>query len=276
MASSSDKQYVMGYPSMNNMYSQPPPSPGYAMPCQPGAYPPPMQPPYNGYPGMPESKKYFTPSFNVWYNSREYGPMGWEPEEDNSSSKGFGRLMLVTMVTLITSMCMVSLVIWFLFGTQVPEFHVASLSVSNFDMNDSMIAAKWDVNVTVFNSNRDLKVEFIPIKASVFYKNVPLALSAIEPFHLQGAHLHEFQIKMDNGKAIISKPLMAEEINSGHSSGHLFVSVRLSLGAKFSTNSIWRKETLRVFCENLILNFASKGGNGTLAEDGQTECLIFT
>ncbi|KAL3536037.1 hypothetical protein ACH5RR_004498 [Cinchona calisaya] len=311
-ASSSDSRFVMGYPSTNNNNNNNnnkyphPPVPGYALPMQPGAYPPP-QPPYNGYlgdaleskkygsssfnvganypppqqpyinayqGGMVESKKYSTPSFNVWYNSRNYRPSGWSFREDDSGKK-FGRVMLVTMVTLIVCMCMVSLVIWFLFGTESPEFNVASLAVSNLNVSESVITANWDVNVTVFNPNTDLKVNFTSVKASIFYKNYPLAMSAIEPFYLQGTHLHKFQIRLDNEKAM-AKPLLVEEINRSQRGGVLYLSVRMSLGAKFQSNSIWRKETLRVFCDDLKLNFPPTGANGIMAEDLRTECLVFT
>nr|XP_027066751.1 uncharacterized protein LOC113692532 [Coffea arabica] len=279
MASSmSDNRFVMGYPSMNNdgnKYSQaPPPVPGYVLQ---GAYPPPPppQPPYFGYPGAPtESKKHVSPSFNVWYNSRNYAPSGWALPEDDSS-KRFGRVMLVTMVTLIVSMCMVSLVIWFLFGTQMPEFDVSSLAVSNLNGNDSVITANWDVNITVFKPDTDLRVDFDSVKASIFYKNYPLAAAAVEPFYSHGNRLLIIQIRMDNATAP-GKPFLAGEIIENKNGGMMFVSVRLRMEAKFESGSVWRKETLRVFCEDLKINFSPAGGNGTLAEDSQTQCLIFT
>lgn len=279
--SSSDSQFVMGYPSMNNnnnLHSQASPSPltGYAQQLQqPGAYAP-AQPPYHSYPGGTLGSKNYngSQSFNVWYNSRNYGSMGLGPAEDEGSRK-FGRVMLVTTVSLIISMCMVSLVIWFLFGTEIPEFTVGSFTVSNLNVTDSMITANWDVNVTVFNPNTDLKVNFSNVMAAIFYKNFPLSISAIEPCYLQGTRLHDFQIRLDNEKAI-GKPRLVEEINKGKSGGILYLSARMSLGAKFQSNSVWRKETLRVFCENLKVSFAPTGGNGTLTGDSLTDCLIFT
>nr|XP_027070700.1 uncharacterized protein LOC113695754 [Coffea arabica] len=192
MASSmSDNRFVMGYPSMNNdgnKYSQapPPPVPGYVLQ---GAYPPPPppQPPYFGYPGAPtESKKQVSPSFNVWYNSRNYGPSGWALPEDDSS-KRFGRVMLLGDLVPIR--------------TQIPEFDVSSLAVSNLNGNDSVITANWDVNITVFKPDTDLRVDFDSVKASIFYKNYPLAAAAVEPFYSHGNRLLSLQIRMDNATA---------------------------------------------------------------------------
>lgn len=274
MASPADNQFVMGYPTTKQNQEEPPPAPGYAMPYHPGAYPPhppPPQPGYHGYMGPTASKTHY----NMWHRSKSYGPMGWGGPDDDNKGKKFGRVMLVTMVTLIVSMCMVSLVIWFLFGMEIPEFHASAMSVSNLSVNNTWIEGNWDGNVTVFNPNSDVTISFEPIRASIFYKNYPLGMSSVEPFYVQGLRLHNLPINLDNQRAL-SKPLLSEQMNEDRHKGFIYVSLRVSLGTKFSSSSIWRKETLRVFCEDLKINLAPEGGAGTLAEDAQTECLLFT
>ncbi|CAI9097611.1 OLC1v1034082C1 [Oldenlandia corymbosa var. corymbosa] len=277
MAYQSDDRFVMGFPSAKPNQQLPPPGYPVPMPVQPGAYPPPPPAGFNGgYPAPSGSKNYVSPSFNVWYDSRNYGQVDWAgPDEDNG--KKFGRVMLVTMVTLIVSMCMVSFVIWFLFGMEIPEFHVANLAVSNLTVTDTLIVGNWDANVTVYNPNEDVKVSLEPVRASLFYKNSPLGMASVEPFNLQGKRVYNLGINLDNEKAV-SVPILSEQMNADLKNGFLYVSLRISLGARFASSSIWRKETLRVFCEDLKVKLAPGGDSGKLSDDAQiqTECLIFT
>lgn len=281
-------QSVMGYPSSINGYSTgsgkvpPPPPPAnaaYPLPYRSGSgYPL----PYHGYPNTPETanmKNYASQSFNMWYNSDKYGAGQWTAEPSNSQK--FARLMFATMVTLLISLCMVSLVVWLLFGTDVPEVKLKSLSVSNFKTNGSMIEANWTVNVTIVNPDADRRIRSGAIESTIMYKHYPLGITTFEPTYREvlderGLNRIILYFNMDHEKSFC-KDGMAQEIDMAiKNDGYLLINLRLVFGTKFTQvyGTYWNRESLQIFCEDLKL-LMKRDGSGIVEDDKFRECLMY-
>ncbi|KAL0338710.1 UNVERIFIED_CONTAM: hypothetical protein Sangu_1393100 [Sesamum angustifolium] len=127
---------------------------------------------------IPGPQNPYSQPYNNYYYQQPYKPL--VPENGDHSS--FGRVMLILMIILVGGMCMMSLAMWFLFGTNIPEFGVTSLKVSNFTVTDTNLTGEWNVDFSVHNTNRELAIHFDMITSSIFYKETLLGFLHCRPF----------------------------------------------------------------------------------------------
>ncbi|KAL6521201.1 hypothetical protein OROGR_017770 [Orobanche gracilis] len=288
-----NKQKVaMGYPSMDRynqaQYMFPPQPPVYPIQCGPGPQGYAASSPNHNNFNQPYTSsttsyhfpyqtdpKYLT-SNDFYHPQQHYKPL--VPEPNGGSS--FGRVMLVLIAVLVASMCMMTIVMWLLFGTYIPEFEVQSLKISNFTVTNTTLTGEWDVDIAVSNMNKELAVSFDRVMSSVYYKEALLGISAVETFQVPQMQREEFNFTLlsaeqtdgDNNRLQSwVLPMLAHD----HSNGVVVFSLRLSLKANFTTPSmVYRQEDMRVLCENMQVMFSTATGEGKLSHGLGTTCLI--
>ncbi|KAL6507788.1 hypothetical protein OROGR_023983 [Orobanche gracilis] len=284
---------AMGYPSMDR-YNQA----QYMFPSEPPVYPIQCGPGPQGYAASSPNPNNFTqpytsssPSYHFpyqtdpkyltandfYYPQQHYKPLVPEPK----GSSSFGRVMLVLMAVLVVGMCMMTLVMWLMFGTYLPEFEVKSLKVSNFTVTNTTVTGEWYVDISVSNMNKELAVSFDRLMSSVYYKEALLGTSAVETFHVvPQMQREEFNFTLlagdhaagDNNRLVSwVLPTLAHD----YSDRVVVFSLRLALKANFTTPSmVYRQEDMRVLCENMQVTFSTVTGEGELSPGFGTTCLI--
>ncbi|KAL2533473.1 hydroxyproline-rich glycoprotein family protein [Abeliophyllum distichum] len=172
VASPSDdrSKIVMGYPPMNSN------------PQSPYVYPQ-ADLGYHNHKGYADSvsPNPYSQSFDGYYYQRPYEPLVPEPSRTTS----VGRAMISLLIVLTIGMCMLSIVIFLLFATDLPDFRIVSLSVPNFNATNSSLFASWYANITVTNQNDGFKIQFPHAVSSVFYEEDMLAISPLQPFEIE-------------------------------------------------------------------------------------------
>lgn len=209
-----------------------------------------------------------------------------ELASESADSERFGRLVLATLVTLIISLSMVSLVLWVLFGVDLPLFEVGTLSVTKLTVTDSVIKSSWRVNVTVTNPNSEFKLSDDELNATIFYDDHPLAEASILPVYQQvdsddGEGLQQATLYLEFEHATTSvyeHKHLVEELVKSEETGVLPVSLMVVVGSKFvseENNNGWSQDTLKVYCGDLKI-LISRNGDGYLAKESSgKECLTF-
>ncbi|KAL3839361.1 hypothetical protein ACJIZ3_023952 [Penstemon smallii] len=245
---SKPKPPVVGYPSSIDPY----PQSQNMFPHGSSAYPVPMHPPHGAYasqsfqhhPGYGPSSSFhahgkypasaaqinpYSPSFNQYYYQQQpYKPLMLET---NPGANSFGRMMLILMIVLVGSMCMMSLVMWFLFGTYIPEFQVVSLKVSNFSSTNTTLTGIWDAKLTVRNTNEETVIQFDRVRSSIYYGDVMLGISTLRPFEVEKKKRYDIDVNVTAEHTLnVDKmqssilPTLAED----RSNGVVVFSLRLS------------------------------------------------
>ncbi|GER41843.1 late embryogenesis abundant protein [Striga asiatica] len=250
------------YPSMDR-YQQPP----SAYPCGP----------HHGYPYVFNSY----PNNNTdFYPNQHYDKPLPEIDTDDDGSSSFVRLMLVLMIVLVASMCTMSLVMWFLFGTYAPEFEVTSLKVSNFTVTNLTLTSTWDVTVSVTNTNKDRAIQFDQVKSLLFYKEALLGVSDVKPFQVSQMQNTEFNLSLlvdvKNAEENRVQEGILPTLEQDYSNGMVDFSLRLALKANFTMpNMAYRQESMKVMCERMEVVFSADTGAGRLSPPGMmSTCLI--
>ncbi|KAL8039863.1 hypothetical protein ABFX02_10G063900 [Erythranthe guttata] len=284
---------VMGYPSMDRYHLQATPAP-YPPPTVYGSSsihhhqlypstssqppPPPFQ--HDGqYPNAapPLGGNQYNQPYNEYYYQQHYKPLVPLNNNNDSDSSSFGRVMLILMIVLVASMCMMSLVMWFLFGTYIPEFEVASLKVSNFTATDTTLTGTWEVELSVTNTNKELAVNFDRVMSSIFYKEALLGISTLQPFQVDQMNRSTVNFSMPAEQKPNDMKLQSwvlPTLSQDQSNGVVVFSLRLAMKTNFTTaNLVYRQENLRVLCENVQVVF-TVGGKGTMSPGLGNICLI--
>lgn len=197
--------------------------------------------------------------------------------QETSDSSSFGRMMLIFMVILVSAMIMMSLAIWFLFGTYLPEFEVTSLIVSNFTAaTNTTITGVWDATLTVRNRNDGLNVNSDYVRASIFYREVMMGMSSLQPFNVTRKNQSELSFDVSADPRISSDRmqnwLLPTLSNNGSDSTSVSFSLRMSMNASFTSGTlVYRQESLRILCERLQV-IVLPTGVGTLSSSAQYPC----
>ncbi|KAK3040049.1 hypothetical protein RJ639_028303 [Escallonia herrerae] len=250
---------AMGHPSMTRY---PQPYPGYPIP-------------YQDHYAQSYPKSYAPPSPPAYYNRKSYHPI----EPDQESGTTFLRYIFLMMIIIIICLCAISLVIWLLFGADIPEFRVASLYVPTFDISNSTLKADWVMNVTVINPNEKLEIHFNNVESSIFYDNNVLAMASEDPFHVGVDSQTTMQLKLSTRKMDPSQTLkdrVVEKMANDRSDGTMTFCLRMALNAKSKYGSLMRLQRFKLFCDGLVVRFDGDMGPGILASGMENDCLLFT
>lgn len=206
---------------------------------------------------------------------------------ESADSERFARLVLAMLVSVIISLSMVSLVLWVLFGVDLPLFEVGALSVSKFTVTKSAIKATWRANVTVTNPNSEFKLSDDLLNATILYNDHPLAMASILPVYQQvdddngdGLQQASLFLKFDEAMmSVYAREHFVEEVVKSQETGVLPVSLSIVVGSKFVSDENdrgWSQDTLKIYCGDLKI-LISSNGDGHLAEESTgKECLTFT
>ncbi|KAL3825698.1 hypothetical protein ACJIZ3_021727 [Penstemon smallii] len=240
---------AMGLPSMDSYHHQ---THNIIQPQAPPIYSP------GKYPSSTETNPY-SPSFNDYHYQQSFKPAPLIPDPNEGSSSG--RYIIILMTVLVSSMCLLIFAMYLLFHTDIPEFQVASLKVSNFSATDTNVTGKWDANVLVKNTNKELSVQFEKVKSSVYYEEVVLGVSCLEPFQVDKDQEKEFHLNVsakenlsvDNLQRAVLPTLVQERNN-----GEVTFGLKLTMTANFTSSGLaHRQQGLKVLCEKLQVNFTS-------------------
>ncbi|KAK4414777.1 hypothetical protein Salat_2584600 [Sesamum alatum] len=227
--------------------------------------PPPQYPMPLGY--NPSQHPYPQP-YNDYYYQQSFKPV--VPENKDAS---FGKAMLILMIVLVGGMCMMSLVMWFLFGTNIPEFEVTSLKVSNLNAGDTNLTGVWDVDFSVDNTNKEFGIHFDKITSSIFYKETLLGVSSLQPFQVEKTQKSNINFSLSALNDAKIHSVVLPQLAEDQSKGTVLFSLILSMKANFTTPSmVYRQDNLRVLCENMPVTFLN--GEGRLIEGWRSSCLI--
>ncbi|XP_075500362.1 uncharacterized protein LOC142538948 [Primulina tabacum] len=268
---------ALGYPSMDRYHLSHSPypqlHPEYPVPFQPQTSPSSSSFHNQGRCLNYAAQSSQSASFNGYYYQQSYLPM--MPEDNKRVS--FGRVMLILMFVLVAGMSVMSLVMWYLFGTYIPQFEVSSLNVSNFNATNTALTGKWDASVVVSNANEKLEIHFDHIRSSIFYRQAMVGISILQPFLVQKKQ------NMGLNVSVPAEPVVSEDdfqrlvlpsLANDQKKGLAVFSLRLAFNADFASSDIvYRKEALRVYCDNLQVNFSSSG-EGALTPGSGSECLM--
>ncbi|KAL2503127.1 hydroxyproline-rich glycoprotein family protein [Forsythia ovata] len=234
-----------------NVYSQTQIYPGYPPPYQDYA------PPYHGG----TSNKY-----NPAYASSNKLPFPTtEPKESNT----FGRVVLCLMVGLIFGASLLSLLLWVLFGSDVPIFEIQTFSIPSFNFTGSTLKASWEAGLNVINPNHKLDISFEQTESSLVYNNYIIDTSLVDSFQVE----RDEETTMDTGFFVpafddeyynTTGSPWVKDMQEERRKGSLAFELRIITTATFMAGDFWRRQTaLKVVCIDLKVDFPATTGGGT-------------
>ncbi|KAJ0021464.1 hypothetical protein Pint_31769 [Pistacia integerrima] len=235
---------VTGYPAPNqNGHPHPPPNAAYPY----AAAPPPSQP----Y------------AYNPYYQAQT--PIYRRP--------AFVRSFLITMIALAIIFGCILFIFWLVVRPRVPEFHVTSLSVSNFSTNNSQLTANWDARVQAYNPNKKMSVYYYDVFSAINYNSVTLSRTQMPPFEQGTRNQTELTAKFAVVGSYIEEKAV-NSINSERSGGSVKFDFRLEAYARFKYGA-WRmrRKWARVWCDDVAVSLSSSSGSGNLV-GGSKKCRV--
>ncbi|PON43336.1 hydroxyproline-rich glycoprotein family protein [Parasponia andersonii] len=258
----------------------PPPQPQYppVVPTPQMGYPPAMgyPPPYTNNPpnGQPHPYNPYTQPLPAhYYPNHPYTPAG------ASGGSAFVRGFLATLIILIIFICLSSIITWLILRPQIPVFHVDSFVVSNLNLSKADFAATWEANVTAQNPNHKLKIYFDQIQSFVYYKENFLSSSAVDPLLLETETRDVMRVRLATNNTVdhLVGNWVVDEIARERNAGVLSFNLRMVVFATFKSGAWWtRHASMKVFCENLKVNFVGAENKGVLdSEKDSGDCDVY-
>ncbi|XP_031473038.1 NDR1/HIN1-like protein 10 [Nymphaea colorata] len=239
---------------------------GYGMPA--AGYPPQCShpsaacspPPY--YPPYPPPQ----PDQTYYYGAAAGG----------NRHRTFFQCLILCATTIFVVLSIISFIFWIVFRPQLPDFSVTDVTVSGFNFSGNELSANWDVNVTAFNGNKKLRVNYDFNKAAIYYEGEVLAVTSLPPFYQDTQTTTTIPVHLATASTFLSD-FTSNQLKSSRSNGEASFDIQLRFGLQFKSRK-WttRWRTLRILCENVEIDWTTSGSNpavGRLKSAGR--CLAY-
>lgn len=232
------------------------PATGYPAP-NPNGYPPPN----TGYPYSappPQSQPYVYPPY---YQAPP-------PNRRNTLLRSF--VVAAVAVTVIFGCAL--LIFWLVVRPRIPEFHLTSLSVSNFSTNQSQVTGNWDAAIEAYNTNKKMRVYYYDVVSGIYYDGHFLTRTPVAPFKQDTRERTPFSVKFSMIDSYAERKVV-DSMNAERASGAVKFDFRLEAIAAFKYGG-WRtrRRLLRVLCPDVPVNVSSKGSGSLVG--GARKCRV--
>ncbi|KAJ0027678.1 hypothetical protein Pint_36152 [Pistacia integerrima] len=155
-------------------------------------------------------------------------------------------------------------------GPKPPLVQINSLTLSNFTVSNTKLAAQWVANISVYNPNVAMELSLERIESMIFYKeNDALAITSVDGFDLEVKEGKNLKMKFatsgyEGDQPIVEYPVL-RDIEDAKKNGMVRFSIRLSIWTTYKAKYCfaWRRRFLvNPYC--LGLNVRVLAGNGSL------------
>ncbi|KAL5742078.1 hypothetical protein ACOSP7_028810 [Xanthoceras sorbifolium] len=203
-----------------------------------------------------------------------------ESSKETTSTSKTTLLFITTLFSIMLLSCSIFMIMALWLGPQAPVVKLNSLSVTNFTVSNTKLAANWVANFTVYNPSVAMKLSFDHIESAVFYKeNTALAITSAEGFDMDLRGKNSVQMKFsttgyEGDQPIVEYPVL-REIEEDKRSGTVSFSLRMNMWTTYKSAGNWvafRRFVITPYC--LDLNVGVVAGNGSLIGGGSTQCEV--
>ncbi|KAH9659593.1 LEA 2 domain-containing protein [Citrus sinensis] len=228
------------------------PATGYPAPTHNGYPPPNTAYPYSAAP--PQSQPYSYPPY--------YQP----PTRRNNLL----RPLVVAAVAVTVILGCALLIFWLVVRPRIPEFHLTSLSVSNFSTNQSQVTGNWDAAIEAYNPNKKMRVSYYDVVSGIYYDGNYLTRTPLPPFSQDTRERTPLSAKFSVIDSYVERKVL-DSINAERARGAVKFDFRLEAIAGFKYGG-WRtrRRLVRVWCPDVPVNVSSKGSGSLVG--GARKC----
>ncbi|KAJ7971660.1 Late embryogenesis abundant (LEA) hydroxyproline-rich glycoprotein family [Quillaja saponaria] len=261
----------------------PPPQPTTGQYPPPGNYLPPHMmgyPPAMGYPPHPQYVGY--PPHGYPYPQNQPLPPAYYATQPGyqSSSSGFFRSFIICSTLILVLFFTISLMLSLVLHPQLPNFKVDALFVSNLNTSNSNLTANWDANITVENPNKKLKAYFTNVQTNMYHNEDIVSVIYASPFELDTKQTTVVNVKLTTNPSnqVMVARWVVDEMAKERGTGTVTFNLRMQLRSEFKSGELSsRGVVLRVFCEDLEVQFQGTTGNGALNYNGgkSKDCIVY-
>ncbi|KAG6475503.1 hypothetical protein ZIOFF_064725 [Zingiber officinale] len=177
---------------------------------------------------------------------------------------------LIAWVVFIYLVVLYAVIIAFVLDPRIPEFTVSSACVTGFNLSaqQQQLSASFDLNLTVHSPNREMRIYYEHVTASVLYASDILSENTLAPFYQGTGETTVLRVRLAAlGKYVNSDVVRGIESDRGQGDGTVGFNLRVLSLFRFrswSESTSW--STLSVYCDDVLIGF----GNGTAT----TGCLL--
>ncbi|XP_059314917.1 NDR1/HIN1-like protein 10 [Lycium ferocissimum] len=253
-----------------------PPVTGYPAPTQP---PPPQNP--NGYTQPPPGTAYPyaapPPSSAAYYhnNNPYYQQQPPHPYAAVATQRAtfLRRVIAIAIASMVITATFV-FIVWLILRPKLPEFRVDSLSVSNLNLNNSLISANWDLRFTVKNPNKKMTLYYDEVALAVFYDYESLSDTTVAPFYQEKRAETGEKASFATKGSYVNNRVFDDMSKERERRGVIGFNVRMFARIRFKAGA-WRarRRFIRVYCRGLDVGVGSGKSSGNLI-GGSRQCRV--
>ncbi|KAL7609348.1 hypothetical protein Lser_V15G13734 [Lactuca serriola] len=163
---------------------------------------------------------------------------------------------------------LLSLITWRIWLSFIgyPQFHVETITVSNFSVSDEFLSGNWDAQFIVRNPNPKISVYCDHIRVAVIYHFCSISETTVPPFLQETKNETAIRARFTfYGKKV---RYYYDDIGGGFIKIDLWMIVRVKPSVYGASRT-----RLRVYCHGLIVLFSSKT-NGRALVDSPNKCWV--
>ncbi|KAK3226990.1 hypothetical protein Dsin_006852 [Dipteronia sinensis] len=185
--------------------------------------------------------------------------------------------IITTLLLVILLSCSIFIIMALWLRPQAPVVKLNSLSVTNFTVSNTKLAANWVANFTVYNPSLGMKLSLDNIVSSVLYKeNTALAIASVEGFEMDSRGENSIQMEFsttgyEGDQPIVEYSVLREIEEDKKRRGAVRFSMIMNMRTTYkSAGHNWvawtRRFVMNSYC--LDLNVGVVKGNGSFINGG--------
>ncbi|KAK2655413.1 hypothetical protein Ddye_008465 [Dipteronia dyeriana] len=205
------------------------------------------------------------------------------------SSKGSTRTaktilpIITTLFLVILLSCSIFIIMALWLAPQAPVVKLNSLSVTNFTVSNTKLAANWVANFTVCNPSLAMKLSLDSIVSAVLYQeNNALAIASVEGFEMDSRGENSVQMEFsttgyEGDQPIVEYPVLREIEEDKKRRGTVRFSMIMNMRTTYKSAGYNRVAWTKRFVMNsycLGLNVGVVKGNGSFIGGGSRRCEV--
>ncbi|TXG58151.1 hypothetical protein EZV62_015980 [Acer yangbiense] len=191
--------------------------------------------------------------------------------------------IITTLFLVILLSCSIFIIMALWLGPQTPVVKLNSLSVTNFTVSNTKLAANWVATFTVYNPSLAMKLSLDNIVSAVLFKeNNALAIASVEGFGMDSRGENRVQMEFsttgyEGDQPIVEYPVLREIEEDNKRRGTVRFSMIMNMRTTYkSAGYNWvawtRRFVMNSYC--LDLNVGVVKGNGSFIGGGSRQCEV--
>ncbi|KFK32407.1 hypothetical protein AALP_AA6G237800 [Arabis alpina] len=179
------------------------------------------------------------------------------------------RRLFIVLTAFLLVLGLILIVFLIVVRPQLPNVYINSLSVSNFNVSNSQVSGKWDLNLLFRNPNSKMSLHYDTVLCSVYYGRASLSDTRLQPFDQGKRDETPLNATLSVSGTYVDGRLADSIAKERASKGNVEFNLRMLSWVTFRYGAFRRRRWLTIYCNDVALAVPPTTSSGKMLASSQ-------